>query len=276
MLLSITTDFSSGTGCPESSLRLVSRAGFSHIHWCHQWCTDFLYCQSEIDQIRNWLSDLGLSLCDVHGSHGKEKAWGSLLEYERLAGLDLIRNRIRFAASLGSDVVIMHLPPEPDDLATDPGFPDRLRRSIDALLPELSTHGVRLAFENMIHGNFPLIERLLREYSPDHIGLCYDSGHGNMNPDGLQMLERLKDRLISVHLHDNDGHSDQHLPPFSGTVDWAALAGIIANSSYTKPLSFEVAMRATGIEREDEFLEVARERASMVHEMVERERTARL
>jgi sugar phosphate isomerase/epimerase len=72
-----------------------------------------------------------------------------------------------------------------------------------------------LAFENMIHGNFPLIERLLREYSPDHIGLCYDSGHGNMNPDGLQMLERLKDRLISVHLHDN-GKTSSWRSPESG------------------------------------------------------------
>jgi sugar phosphate isomerase/epimerase len=195
------------------------------------------------------------------------------LEYERLAGLDLIRNRVGFAAALGADVVIMHLPPKPVDPSIDPGFHDRLRRSIDALLPDLETHGVRLAFENMIRDDFPLIGCLLKEYPPDRIGLCYDAGHGNLNPGALQSLDALKDRLISVHLHDNDGVSDQHQPPFMGTVDWAALAGVIARSSYTKPLSFEVAMGAAGIEDEDEFLALTRTRAAEVARLVALERS---
>ncbi len=274
-MLSITSDYASGTGCPEPCLRRIAAAGFTHVHWCHQWCTDFLYTASEVVQIGRWFAELGLELTDVHGSHGKEKAWGSCAEYERQAGLELIRNRIRFASELGSDVVIMHLPGRPVDPQSDPEFDARLHDSIDSLLPDLAEHGVRLAFENMARDDFGLIRQLLADYPADRIGVCYDAGHGNMgDAQGLNHLETVKDRLISVHLHDNDGQSDQHLPPFCGTVDWPGLARIIVGSSYSKPLSFEVAIRASGIEDEDEFLAFSHRRARDVADMVALERSA--
>ena len=273
-MLSITSDYASGTGCPEPSLRRIAAAGFTHLHWCHQWCTDFLYTAPEVRQIQLWLKEFGLSACDVHASHGQEKAWGSRREHERLAGLDLIRNRIQFAERIGADVIILHLPPAPEAPADDPRFLDRLRASIDALLPDLGASGVRLAFENMGKDNFGLIARLLGEYGSDRIGLCYDAGHGNLNPDSLDRLDALRDRLIAVHLHDNDGRSDQHLPPFQGTVDWPRLAGILARSSYAKPLSFEVAIRATGLTDEEEFLRISYRQAKTVHDLVQLEREA--
>lgn len=273
-MLCVTSDYASGTGCPEPCLRRIAEAGFSHVHWCHQWCTDFLYSGCETAQIGRWFRDFGLSLCDVHGSHGKEKAWGSRAEYERQAGLELIRNRIRFAAELGGDVVIMHLPGVPANPATDPDFAGRLHDSIDSLLPDLAANGVRLAFENMAHDDFGLIRRLLADYPADRIGLCYDAGHGNIGDGvGLVHLDGVKDRLIAVHLHDNDGQSDQHLPPFCGTIDWPALARIIATSSYAKPLSFEVAIRASGIEDEGEFLALSYRRARDVGDLVALERS---
>ncbi|MDX9978792.1 MAG: sugar phosphate isomerase/epimerase family protein [Lentisphaeria bacterium] len=267
-MLSVTSDYATSTGSPEPALRRIAAAGFTHVHWCHQWCTDFLYSASETAQIGRWLAEFGLRLCDVHASHGKEKGWCSPAEYERQAGLELVRNRIRFAAELGGDVVIIHLPAVPENPADDPGFSARLHDSIESLFPELAACGVRLAFENMIRDNFTHIGSLLAEYPADRVGLCYDSGHGNMNPGALASLDALRERLIAVHLHDNDGQSDQHQPPFFGTVDWPALAGILAASSYRKPLSFEVAIRATGIADEGEFLALAYERAEKVAELV--------
>jgi sugar phosphate isomerase/epimerase len=267
-MLSVTSDYATSTGSPEPALRRIAAAGFTHVHWCHQWCTDFLYSASEMAQIRRWMAEFGLALCDVHASHGKEKGWCSPAEYERQAGLELVRNRIRFAAELGADVVIIHLPGLPENPADDPGFSARLHDSIESLFPELAACGVRLAFENMIRDNFPHIGSLLAEYPADRVGLCYDSGHGNMNPGALASLDALKERLIAVHLHDNDGQLDQHLPPFGGTVDWSELARILAASEYRKPLSFEVAIRATGIEDESEFLALAYDRAGKVAELV--------
>ena len=69
-MLSMATDYAADTGSPEPALRAIGRAGFSHVHWCHQWCTDFLYSKPEIEQIARWLGDFGLKVIDLHGSDG--------------------------------------------------------------------------------------------------------------------------------------------------------------------------------------------------------------
>ncbi len=98
-MLSITTDYVHDTGNPEPYLRGIAAAGFSHLHWCHHWNTDFLYSAYEVEQIAAWLDDLGLAMLDVHAGHGREKAWGSPREYERLAGVELVENRIAMASA---------------------------------------------------------------------------------------------------------------------------------------------------------------------------------
>jgi sugar phosphate isomerase/epimerase len=107
-MLSITTDYFNDSGNPAPYLRRIAEAGFSHIHWCHHWRSDFLYSDAEIDQISKWLQEFGLQLNDLHGSEGMEKSWVSAQEYRRLAGVELVKNRIYMAAKLGGDVVIMH------------------------------------------------------------------------------------------------------------------------------------------------------------------------
>ena len=81
MQLSMTTDFVRDKGNPEPYLRRIADAGFSHVHWCHQWNTDFLYSRPEIEQIRAWLAGCGLQTLDLHASAGVEKNWASLLEH---------------------------------------------------------------------------------------------------------------------------------------------------------------------------------------------------
>ncbi len=90
MELSITTDYLTDKLSPEPYLRHIADAGFTHIHLG----SDFIYSQSEIDQIKTWLNDFGLKMVDLHASHGIEKNWVSLHNYERLAGVELVKNRI--------------------------------------------------------------------------------------------------------------------------------------------------------------------------------------
>jgi len=252
-MLCVTTDYRADTGCPEPYLRRIAQAGFSHVHWCHHWNTDFVYADAEIEQIAAWLDELGLALLDLHASAGKEKAWGSEREYERLAGVELVANRIEMCARLGGEVVIMHLPG-----GSFEAYWPRLRRSLDELRPCAEARGVRIALENGgSHQSFDDIERVLAVYRPEYMGLCYDSGHGNCFPEGLSRLEKVKDRLISVHLHDNDGSADQHRLLFTGTTDWSRLARTIAASSYSKCVSMEVSMRNEPYQDEEAFLKAA-------------------
>ncbi len=260
MLLSVTTDYATDKGCPEPALRRIADAGFTHIHWCHQWASDFVYSPAEVDQIRRWMAEYGLEMTDLHASMGPEKNWGSPREYERLAGVELVRNRIEMTARLGADVIVMHMPAgcqEGDEAAWA-----RFRRSMDSLEPYAAVHGVRIAIENGgSDASFDTIERVLAMYGPEFAGVCYDAGHGNLFPCGLERLERVADRLLALHLHDNQGDGDDHNIPYSGTVDWSRLMAIIAKSSYAKWVSEEVSMRKAGIDDEPTFLARAHETA---------------
>jgi sugar phosphate isomerase/epimerase len=271
-MLSITTDYVRDMGNPEPYLRRIAEAGFSHLHWCHHWNTDFLYSRPEVDQIAAWLDELSVSVLDIHASHGVEKAWGSTREYERLAGLELVMNRIAMSSRLGSDVIILHLPALPPDCVDVDAALGPAYRSLDALVPYAGDHGVRIALENMGRDNFDVLARLFSLYDAGFLGLCYDAGHGNVAGSGLDRLEAVKDRLISVHLHDNDGTSDQHKLLFTGTVDWARLARIIAASAYDKCVSMEVSIGNSGIADEDQFLRRAFETGMRLNEMVAEER----
>jgi len=268
--VSMTTDYANvSTGCPEPYLRRIAGAGFSHVHWCHQWNTDFVYLGCEVEAIAGWMRELGLALTDLHASCGPEKNWCSAREHERLAGVELVKNRIEMAARLGSDVIIMHIAAEPAEAEPNQRYWTILRGSLDALEDHARSHGVRIAIENMSQDNFGTLEKLFALYGPHFLGLCYDSGHGNVAGNGLDRLGRVKDRLISVHLHDNDGTGDQHKLPFEGTVDWPRLARLIAESAYCKPASLESNTRSypEGV-GEREYLGKALAGAARIAEMV--------
>jgi sugar phosphate isomerase/epimerase len=268
-MLSVATDYAADIGSPEATLRGIGRAGFSHVHWCHHWCTDFLYSKPEIEQIARWLTDFGLHVIDLHGSSGREKRWMSGAEYERLAGLELVRNRIEMTARLGGDAVIMHIGVEPADPAAAQAFWDLARRTLDEVEAAARGAGVRIALENGVPTNINSLRRVFELYAPDYVGLCYDSGHGNITGNGLDLLGEFKDRLIAIHLHDNDASADQHRLPGMGTVDWARLARIVAASAYHKPINLEVSQKNSGFDDEVRFLAAALEAASNLAAMVE-------
>ena len=270
-MLSTTTAFGGTSGCPQACLEAIARAGFSHVHWGFHWNDDFLYSRSEVEQIGRWLKQYALVLNDIHGTAGQEKCWSSATEYERQAGVELVKNRMEMAAKLSTDVVVMHQFGAPDDLSV-PGREDRsmdsLYRSLDELEAVSRKLGVRIAIENGAY--FETLESVLLRYAPDYVGLCYDTGHGNFfHGRGLIALEKFKDRLSAVHLHDNDEKDDSHSFPFTGTVDWNKLTQLVAESSYGKCITMEVIMDKTGITDPAEFLQKDFEVGRAISRMIE-------
>lgn len=247
--LSMTTIYQTDRGNPEPYLRGIAEAGFSHVHWSHQWSTDFIYAAPEITQIVRWIRQYGLQVLDMHATHGKEKRWDSRFEYRRLAGVELVRNRLEMAARLGARAIVLHAYPDQSL--------DAQRRTLDELEPTARLLEVRIALENLFEGNRQRLTELFAEFSPDYLGFCYDTGHGNMVTDGFEQLEAWRDRLAVLHIHDNDGNNDQHKLPFTATVDWERFMGIVRQSAYAGPLNLESTMGNHAEMAEAEFLQAA-------------------
>lgn len=272
-MLSMTTAFVQDTGNPKPYLRRIAEAGFSSVHWRHHWNTDFIYSPCEVDQIATWLHTFGLHLSDVHASDGVEKCWTSPVEYERQAGVELVKNRIWMAERLGCHTVLLHLPAEPDDAEERAIFWVQVLQSLNELAPYARAHDVLLALENLVSDNSLAIEKVLTRYPSDYIGICYDTGHGHCSGNGLEFLERFRHRLLALCVHDNDGTADQHGVPFTGTIDWQRLTHLIAGSPYRGYLSMGGLLRQSSLP-EHTFLAHSFAAGSRLSHMIEEARQA--
>ena len=113
-----------------------------------------------------------------------------------------------------------------------PEFAARFRRNLERLLELADGLPVVLAVEN-VYEPLPLLEALIAEVAAvgapsSRLGMCFDSGHANIHPAGSEaVFVRMRPYVVTCHLHDNDGVSDQHLPPGEGKIDWPRLAAAL-------------------------------------------------
>ncbi|GEM_PF-5416492 len=78
----------------------------------------------------------------------------------------------------------------------------------------------------------------------------------------------MKHRLIAVHLHDNNGKSDQHKPLFSGKMDWLKLASILRSSSYKPLVNRELSVHHVKKTKEIVFLKDSLKQGLLFYDMV--------
>ncbi len=106
--------------------------------------------------------------------------------------------------------------------------------------------GVYLALENSVYPEY--VRYLLDHIDSAHVGFCYDSGHENAFSPGENFLSSYADRLLAMHLHDNDGVHDLHTMPFEGTVDWKKTVGQLSRAPlFSRMITLECGLGAHGL-----------------------------
>ncbi|MEZ4600961.1 MAG: sugar phosphate isomerase/epimerase family protein [Syntrophotaleaceae bacterium] len=82
-----------------------------------------------------------------------------------------------------------------------------------------------LALENIFDDEPEPLATLIEELDNPWVGHCFDIGHWNLfaKVPLRQWLSAFRSRLIHLHLHDNDGTSDAHLPAGEGNIDFEDL-----------------------------------------------------
>lgn len=74
------------------------------------------------------------------------------------------------------------------------------------------------------------------------VGVCWDFGHANVS--GVRQSEGLAyigKRLKVVHVNDNSGFEDEHIFPFSGSVDWKDAMHGLALAEFEGLFNYELA-----------------------------------
>ncbi|MBO7358400.1 MAG: sugar phosphate isomerase/epimerase [Clostridia bacterium] len=72
-------------------------------------------------------------------------------------------------------------------------------------------------------------------------GFCYDTGHGLLiGQDVYSALKVLGDRVVALHVHDNDGMDDRHVAPYMGVLDWERFIKGLRAIDYKGAMTLEI------------------------------------
>lgn len=160
-------------------------------------------------------------------------------------GLDVLRRTIYAAAELAADVVVVHawqFEVAESDVPTHLARCASLCHSVER---DLEATGVRVALENLMPGPASdLVGAALEELNPTLFGFCFDSSHDQIDgPRPLDLLRRLRYRLIALHLSDRSAPFVDHLPLGDGFIDWAGIAAELQGMGYARPYLLELIRR---------------------------------
>lgn len=271
----------------EATLQAIADAGFTHVHWCHEWDGDYTYSYYEMVQIRQWFDQYGLTAKGVHATEGHHRTnipgkykyrwehqnrrdYTSEHELNRLAGVELLKNRVDLACVLGATEIVLHMQLPYRAFEEDPAFRDRyyaqVCKSFDEMEFYCKARGVRICVENLLgtpnQHQIYQFDLLFNRYDSDFLGYCCDTGHAlvTSETDCLELPKRYVDRMYFIHTSDNIGlqspdcweddvkmtHCDQHRIPFEGKFDWDGFARLVAQSPYELPVLLEVGTQEAG------------------------------
>lgn len=205
----------------------------------------FSQLKQNCGSIRAQLADAGMGLvCHlptfVHTA--------DLTDRIRQASVAEMLDALETAVELGAEKVVFH-PGLIRGMGSHvlPAAKALAMESIAAIAAAGEAAGLKLCIENMFpaYGAFfepdeylPIFDRFPK------LGLTLDSGHANIRSPGgrrlLAFLDRFVDRLAHVHISDNSGKGDEHLPVGDGKVDFPALARRLVAVGYDDTVTFEV------------------------------------
>ena len=133
---------------------------------------------------------------------------------------------VKFAAEINAELTITHVGRLSKDYPKN-FIKKSVKNAVDSLtkINKLSKNlGTAFTIENDHKtGDYVLaghVEQLKFILENVECMLTFDVGHANTLGNPEEFAEQLKDYILNVHLHDNDGLKDAHLPLGKGTINF--------------------------------------------------------
>jgi sugar phosphate isomerase/epimerase len=241
-----TVDFDSFCGTDAERLRELHRAGFRYVdlsmysltsrslYMCDGW-------RDEVLKLRELASELGMTFVQAH-SPGGNPLWQDEARVEYL-----LRSTIRsieVCGVLGIKNTVVH-PGARRDICKEEWF--ALNKPFyEKLFPAMERCGVNVLCENCgeIEGYFVLssaerANKLIELVNHPQFGICWDTGHANINGHQYDHIKALGNNLRALHINDNRGIDDEHMAPFFGTVNMDEIINALLDIDYKGYFTFE-------------------------------------
>ena len=215
----------------------IASAGFQGVEiFCSR--AHFNYTsKADAQEMRQILADSRLTLTSLHAPTSRDLSATresgqplSICEVERvrrIEAMDEFKRAIDIAEELPFPRMVLHMGGTRE--TADPRKRDAAFSSLEHLILHARHLGVTICVENTTSemGDPAYLRAFVDETRLTGLRFNFDIGHAHL-ADGVaeERVEKgfapLRELVVGVHLHDNRGEKDEHLPPYEGTIDWPA------------------------------------------------------
>lgn len=207
----------------------IKQAGYKNVFI--QWY-DANWSVSQEEQVE-YIKKNNLNIIFAHlGYQDINDIWLDNNEGEIL--VERYKNDIKKCSDYNIPMVVMHLVSK----SIAPKYNEIGLKRIKKIVEYAKSINMKIAFENTKISGY--LEYVLDEIKDENVGICFDIGHFHAHFNDIFDFNRFKNRIFAVHLHDNDGTSDQHLLPFDGTINWLKIMKELKENNYDGPVTLEI------------------------------------
>jgi sugar phosphate isomerase/epimerase len=113
--------------------------------------------------------------------------------------------------------------------------------SWSSLIGYVQGSGTIIALENVYERGPHQLRPLFDALDSRHVRFCFDTGHANTfgSAPYHEWMEVLGTNLGEIHIHDNDGTTDQHLPVGEGNFPFAEFLALVRRKNLAPILTVE-------------------------------------
>lgn len=228
-------------------LEEIRDSGFESIEVC-SFPQHLNYHHSEdVKRAGERLRALGLRPVSFHAPFSDAIDITALDLTERAAGVRELLTACEAAAAMGVEKVVLHPGPERRGRREDAEFLDKMRNaaeSLNTVAKRCARLGVHLVLENMLphllFGHISDMLYLLGSIEERDVGACLDTGHAFLAGELDTVIHKLSGHLHLVHVNDNHGDRDAHLPPGKGGIYWPRVLADLRQCQFSGTLILEL------------------------------------
>lgn len=232
----------------EETLRTIAENGFTTVELWGDTVHFDPRCRVRRSDIRRWLDTYSLGVHSVHAPFRNFMSPPTDEPSFRALRMDLWRRTLEDCAEFRVPIMVVHAMDRFEYNYTD-AQAGIVGECLDGLVTRGKELGVMIALENISPSPTPTSEILctLENQSKLFAGIdlrfCLDIGHAPLNcSDPFREADIAGDRLVTMHIHNNDGVNDSHTLPNDphGVLDWPKLRAHIREKGYTGQFVMEV------------------------------------
>ncbi len=156
----------------------------------------------------------------------------------RRAVLKRLEKSIRYAKQLDCRLWLFHPGSKTALSHIYPGKDWQLNlKSVRTLLMNARKEGVEVAIENLPEP-YPNLMKSTADFQrfyeelDDDIGMVLDVAHANLNGQIQDFMKQFHEKIVHMHVSDNDGVNDLHLGIGHGIIDWENFAKTVKKEEY--------------------------------------------